>query len=274
MFSEIFNNFNQNSIKIFNNFNRDYESKREELIDFLYRTYKYLKLSDFTFFSTIQILDKLFIGNKESFSIENLYEIAIAALYLSSKFNEKNIPKKKDILDSYYILNNKNYTNKFIDLYEILILKILDYKLNYTSVYDYIMFFFDNYQIFFYNYLSNKLFNKEKLLNLIKENLLKFIKKFYKFNSLFLAIYLIKLSFQILYHNECNFVDCIEKILKINIKNSEEFYLINKKFNEIKNEEILYKRNLILFNYQQQQFQLMMLRQNLYKINLNNTTKM
>ena len=274
MFSEIFNNFNQNSIKIFNNFNRDYESKREELIDFLYRTCKYLKLLDFTFFSTIQILDKLFIGNKESFSIENLYEIAIAALYLSSKFNEINIPKKKDILDSYYILNNKNYTNKFIDLYEILILKILDYKLNYTSVYDYIMFFFDNYQIFFYNYLSNKLFNKEKLLNLIKENLLKFIKKFYKFNSLFLAIYLIKLSFQILYHNECNFVDCIEKILKINIKNSEEFYLINKKFNEIKNEEILYKRNLILFNYQQQQFQLMMLRQNLYKINLNNTTKM
>jgi hypothetical protein len=274
MFSEIFNNFNQNSIKIFNNFNRDYESKREELIDFLYRTYKYLKLSDFTFFSTIPILDKLFIGNKESFSIENLYEIAIAALYLSIKFNEINIPKKKDILDSYYILNNKNYTNKFIDLYEILILKILDYKLNYTSVYDYIMFFFDNYQIFFYNYLSNKLFNKEKLLNLIKENLLKFIKKFYKFNSLFLAIYLIKLSFQILYHNECNFVDCIEKMLKINIKNSEEFYLINKKFNEIKNEEILYKRNLILFNYQQQQFQLMMLRQNLYKINLNNTTKM
>jgi hypothetical protein len=274
MFSEIFNNFNQNSIKIFNNFNRDYESKREELIDFLYRTYKYLKLSDFTFFSTIQILDKLFIGNKESFSIENLYEIAIAALYLSIKFNEINIPKKKDILDSYYILNNKNYTNKFIDLYEILILKILDYKLNYTSVYDYIMFFFDNYQIFFYNYLSNKLFNKEKLLNLIKENLLKFIKKFYKFNSLFLAIYLIKLSFQILYHNECNFVECIEKILKINIKNSEEFYLINKKFIEIKNEEILYKRNLIFFNYQQEQFQLMMLRQNLYKINLNNTTKM
>ena len=274
MFSEIFNNFNQNSIKIFNNFNRDYESKREELIDFLYRTYKYLKLSDFTFFSTVPILDKLFIGNKENFSEENLYEIAIAALYLSIKFNEINIPKKKSILESYYKLNNKNYTNKFIDLYEILILKILDYKLNYTSVYDYIMFFFDNYQIFFYNYLSNKLFNKEKLLNLIKENLLKFIKKFYKFNSLFLAIYLIKLSFQILYHNECNFVECIEKILKINIKNSEEFYLINKKFIEIKNEEILYKRNLILFNYQQQQFQLMMLRQNLYKINLNNTTKM
>ena len=136
------------------------------------------------------------------------------------------------------------------------------------------MFFFDNYQIFFYNYLSNKLFNKEKLLNLIKENLLKFIKKFYKFNSLFLAIYLIKLSFQILYHNECNFVECIEKILKINIKNSEEFYLINKKFNEIRNEELLYKRNLILFNYQQQQLQIMMLRQNSYKININNTTMM
>jgi hypothetical protein len=235
MFSEIFNNFNQNSIKIFNNFNRDYESKREELIDFLYRTYKYLKLSDFTFFSTIPILDKLFIGNKESFSIENLNEIAIAALYLSSKFNEINIPKKKDILDSYYILNNKNYTNKFIDLYEILILKILDYKLNYTSVYDYIMFFFfNNYQIFFYHYLSNKLFNKEKILNLIKENLLKFIKKFYKFNSLFLDIYLIKLSFQILYHNECNFVEYIEKILKINIKNSEEFYLINKNLMKLK----------------------------------------
>ena len=274
MFSEIFNNFNQNSIKIFNNFNRDYESKREELIDFLYRTYKYLKLSDFTFFSTVPILDKLFIGNKENFSEENLYEIAIAALYLSSKFNEINIPKKKSILESYYKLNNKNYTNKFIDLYEILILKILDYKLNYTSVYDYIMFFFDNYQIFFYNYLSNKLFNKEKLLNLIKENLLKFIKKIYKFNPLFLAIFLIKLSFQILYHNECNFVECIEKILKINIKNSEEFYLINKKFNEIRNEELLYKRNLILFNYQQQQLQIMMLRQNSYKININNTTMM
>ena len=274
MFSEIFNNFNQNSIKIFNNFNRDYESKREELIDFLYRTYKYLKLSDFTFFSTVPILDKLFIGNKENFSEENLYEIAIAALYLSSKFNEINIPKKKSILESYYKLNNKNYTNKFIDLYEILILKILDYKLNYTSVYDYIMFFFDNYQIFFYNYLSNKLFNKEKLLNLIKENLLKFIKKIYKFNPLFLAIFLIKLSFQILYHNECNFVECIEKILKINIKNSEEFYLINKKFIEIKNEEILYKRNLILFNYQQQQLQIMMLRHNSYKININNTTMM
>ena len=274
MFSEIFNNFNQNSIKIFNNFNRDYESKREELIDFLYRTYKYLKLSDFTFFSTVPILDKLFIGNKENFSEENLYEIAIAALYLSSKFNEINIPKKKSILESYYKLNNKNYTNKFIDLYEILILKILDYKLNYTSVYDYIMFFFDNYQIFFYNYLSNKLFNKEKLLNLIKENLLKFIKKIYKFNPLFLAIFLIKLSFQILYHNECNFVECIEKILKINNKNSEEFYLINKKFNEIRNEELLYKRNLILFNYQQQQLQIMMLRQNSYKININNTTMM
>lgn len=274
MFSEIFNNFNQNSIKIFNNFNRDYESKREELIDFLYRTYKYLKLSDFTFFSTIPILDKLFIGNKESFSEENLYEIAIAALYLSSKFNEINIPKKKSILESYYKLNNKNYMNKFIDLYEILILKILDYKLNYTNVYDYIMFFFDNYQIFFYNYLSNKLFNKEKLLNLIKENLLKFIKKIYKFNPLFLAIFLIKLSFQILYHNECNFVECIEKILKINIKNSEEFYLINKKFNEIRNEELLYKRNLILFNYQQQQLQIMMLRHNSYKININNTTMM
>lgn len=274
MFSEIFNNFNQNSIKIFNNFNRDYESKREELIDFLYRTYKYLKLSDFTFFSTVPILDKLFIGNKENFSEENLYEIAIAALYLSSKFNEINIPKKKSILESYYKLNNKNYTNKFIDLYEILILKILDYKLNYTSVYDYIMFFFDNYQIFFYNYLSNKLFNKEKLLNLIKENLLKFIKKIYKFNPLFLAIFLIKLSFQILYHNECNFVECIEKILKINIKNSEEFYLINKKFNEIRNEELLYKRNLILFNYQQQQLQIMMLRHNSYKININNTTMM
>ena len=259
MILEIFNNLNHNCIKNFNNFNRDYESKREEIIDFLYRIYKYLKLSEVTLYSTITILDKLFIGNKENFFEENLYEIAIAALYLSSKFNEINIPKKKDILASYYILSNKNYKNNFIDLYEILILKILDYKLNYTSVYDYIMFFFDNFKMFFYDYLSNKLFNKEKLFNVIKENLLKLIKKIYKFNPLFLSVYLIQISFQFLYYNECSFVDCLEKILKINIRNSKDLYLINKKFNEIKNEELLFKRNLFLFYYQQHQ--IMMLRQ-------------
>jgi len=272
MISEIFNNLNNNCIKNFNNFNRDYELKREEIIDFLFRIYKYLNLSDVTLFSTITILDKLFIGNKENFFEENLYEIAMAALYLSSKFNEINIPKKKDFLAAYYILNNKNYKNNFIDLYEILILKILDYKLNYTSVYDYIMFFFDNFKIFFYDYLSNKLFNKEKLFNVIKENLIKLNKKIYQFNSLFLSVYLIQISFQFLYYNECSFVNSLEKILKINIRNSKELFLINKKFNEIKKEEILFKKNLYLFYYQQQQ--LMMYRQKIYNINMYNTTMM
>ena len=113
--------------------------------------------------------------------------------------------------------------------------------------------------MFFYDYLSNKLFNKEKLFNVIKENLLKLIKKIYKFNPLFLSVYLIQISFQFLYYNECRFVDCLEKILKINIRNSKDLYLINKKFNEIKNEELLFKRNLFLFYYQQHQ--IMMLRQ-------------
>ena len=251
---EICKNMNENTIDNYKNNNFEkidkcYLEKRKKLCSLIYKTSLKMNFRSQTFFLSIYFLDVIF-SNEESIKIIknekiNYENLSLSCLLIASKYceNDTFIPilssyKKAFEISSFYF---QNISKEEIVYYEILALKLLKYKLNYYTIYDFITFFFChgiivNEQIGDLNNLNNiKIL--ENIYIKSRDYLDEIINKFYtiKFNSCLIAIYILEKSINEIIKKDFDkdyLSEIFEKIYNINYKNDIEYNLLKEEINK------------------------------------------
>jgi hypothetical protein len=255
---EILKEMNKNTIDNYKNKNyekidRIYLNCRKNLFNILNKISKRLKLKSQTYFLSIYLLDIIF-SNEESVNIIkneklNYDKLSLSCLLISSKYCE-NDPLEPELnnyinnfeISTFYI---QTISNEELIFYEVLSLKLLQYKLNYYSIYDFITFFFCHGIIteeqikelkgdFKYKKILEKIYIKSR------DYLNDIISKVYsiKFNSCYLAIFILEKSINEILKYEFKkdyFSEIFEKIYNINYKNDDEYIKIKDEINKIEN---------------------------------------
>ena len=130
----------KNSIKL----DKTYINQRKSLIALIYKISNRMNFKSKTFYQAVNYLDIIFSKQKNISYNYNL--IAAACLITAFKFCE-NVPLKPTFKRFINLLNEEINSPDFaitkddLFLYEIIICKILDYKLNYFTIYDFNFFF-------------------------------------------------------------------------------------------------------------------------------------
>ena len=144
MKNNIYNHFEEQSIlKV----NKTYTLQRKSIISLINKISHKIGLKSQTFYLAVNYLDIVF--SKQNQMPYDYGQLAIACLIISTKYCE-NVTSKpifKNFVNSYneemedekYKITKDNLFN-----YEIIICKMLDYKLNYYTIYDFNFFFFGN----------------------------------------------------------------------------------------------------------------------------------
>ena len=165
-----------------------YFSNRKNIIEIIQTINTALNNSSQTFFLALYYMDliltsknyviifKLFYEDKEDdlkseISINDLIMFSLACLIIATKYNE-NDPHVPNIISfinlcSYYTYNTYNFQVEQLYRSEVIVLKFIEYKLNYFTIYHYFTF------IFGHGFLPESIFENE----LIKE------KKYSKYNK-------------------------------------------------------------------------------------------
>ena len=209
-----FHNYNISSI------NKDYLNLRPSIFKLLQKITMKLDFKSQTYFLSTYYLDIIFMKKKKiNF---NLYKIGLAALCVSAKYceNDPNVPQLQYFIRNYNnIMGYKNIISMSDLMYaEVLICKLLNYKVNYYTIYDFNAFFFchgilkleqikeletdlknsnNNKKIpintFFVKSLLGKIYNKSRnyLDIIIKKNQICF-----KYSPLFIAVFIVKKSIE------------------------------------------------------------------------------
>lgn len=248
MLENIIDNFKDGN---YETIDKNYMNIRYNLFDLIQKICRKMKIQSQTFFLSIYLLDVIF-SEKNSFQIIknkqlNYYKLAISCLLIASKFIE---------VDSFFYqlssfieaFENSTYYTQFLSKnellnYEVIVLKLLNYKVNYFTIYDFISFFFchgiiQEHQIedLNDNYKTTKIL--EKIYIKSRSYLDEIIKKdiSIKYNSLFLAIFILDKSINEVLNIEKNAKDNLyeifEKIYKINYVNDYEYKSIKDDFEE------------------------------------------
>ena len=133
-----FHNYSNSSI------NKDYLSLRTSIFKILQKITMKMGFKSQTYFLSAYYLDIIFM-KKKKISI-NLYKIGLAALCLSAKYceNDPIVPQLQYFIRVYNtIMGYKNIISMSDLMYaEVLVCKLLNYKLNYYTIYDFNSFFF------------------------------------------------------------------------------------------------------------------------------------
>ena len=246
MKKNIFDNyFNYSYISI----NKDYLSSRKSLFNILHKITNKMGFKSQTFFLSAHYLDILY--SKKRRINGNLNTLGLACLCLSAKYceNDPMVPHLQYFIRMYnHIMGHKNIISMSdLKRSEVLVLKILNYKLNYFTIYDFNSFLFGHgilkieqlkdielknrrvYQsrrkefvinptnsIMIKNILE-KIYKKSRnYLNTIIEN----TKLCFKYSPLYLSIYIMKKSVEEILYNE-------QKINNCSKDEQDEFYTKN-----------------------------------------------
>ena len=151
MQTNIYNN-NQKFID-YSKLNPDYLEIRSSLFSLIHKVANKMYFKSNTYFLSIYFIDILFIDNKLSKYLNNNFELlGLTCLNLAAKYleNDPTVPHLQYFIGAYNYVTKKNKTTNeysnivFDDLYksEVEICKLLDYKLNYFTIYDFDSFFF------------------------------------------------------------------------------------------------------------------------------------
>ena len=261
----------------YSSINKAYIYSRKTLFNILHKITNAMGFKSQTFFLCAHYLDIIFSSNK-SINI-NINLIGLSSLCLSAKYceNDPIVPHLQYFIKVYNVLMGyKNFLSmNDLKTAEVSVLKLLDYKLNYFTVYDFNSFFFAHGilkldQIKELGKNKNKNSRKNFYVNqinslMIKSILEKIYKKSryyldiivnrtrlcFKYNSLYLSILIMKKSVnEILAHEQNIFLADINDQIEVYKKNSicfkeimSDFYNIEYENNEqykklIKDEEI------------------------------------
>ena len=148
---EIFEKMKNNSLNNFYNYsnlliNKDYLSQRELILKTIHNIAIQLGFKSQTFFLSSHFLDIITLSNKKISG--NIFKLGLACLCLASKYceNDPNVPHLKYFVRIYNnIVEYKNIisTNNLLNA-EVYVCKLLNYKLNYFTIYDFNTFFFSH----------------------------------------------------------------------------------------------------------------------------------
>lgn len=143
MKNNIYNHFELESI---NNIDKAYTLQRKSLISLIHKISTQMGLKSQTFFMAVNYLDIIF--SKQNNHSYNYGHLSVACLIIAFKYCE-NVPLKpifKYFVNFYNneIPDNQKATKEDLFNYEVIICKLLDYKLNYFTIYDFNFFFFGN----------------------------------------------------------------------------------------------------------------------------------
>ena len=238
------------------NFHRDKNSinidkafiiQRKALIALMNRISTRMNFKSKTFYQAVNYLDIIFSKQK---NIEYNYNfLAAACVMISSKYCE-NVPLKPTFQHFINMVNEEMKNNEIsmtkeeLFFYEIIICKILEYKLNYFTIYDFNFFFFGNGIL--KNEHLREINNSVEISNSLKQKILLKIyerSKLYmnriinnliciKYNSLLISICIMEKSIDYILIQEFNREDSFNKD-DIKRKNKKYFWEIMKEFYKI-----------------------------------------
>ena len=248
----IYDNFLKNSYFFISS---DYIISRSSLFSLIRKISNKMGFKSQTYFLSIYYLDILFLKNKKIDC--NFKTLALACLLLSAKFieNDPCVPSLAEFIKVYNNVVGYKYIISATDLFyaEVLACKMLGYKLNYYTIYDFDSFFFGHGIIKIEqlrelnndNYLSGNNFEiNEKNSIYIKKILEKIYRKSrhylemivnnsnicLKYNSLLISIFIMKKSVEEILFDE-------QRINKYDLLNKEKFLnKTSKCFKQIMNE--------------------------------------
>ena len=229
----------------FSSINKDYLTSRKTLFNNLHKITIKMGFKSQTFFLCIHYLDIIFTQKRRINNNFNL--LGLACLCLSAKFCEidPNVPHLQYFVRIFNnIISYKNIISMSdLKKTEILVLKILNYKLNYYTIYDFNSFIFSHVilkigQIKDIQNKNRKYYSKKKKISinssyslLMKnisekiykksrhylDNIINNTKLCFKYNPLYLSIYIMKKSIEEILEKE-------QKIAYLNDKKQQEFY--------------------------------------------------
>ena len=247
MKANIYDNFLKNSYFFISS---DYIISRSSLFSLIRKISNKMGFKSQTYFLSIYYLDILFLKNKKIDC--NFKTLGLACLLLSAKFieNDPCVPSLAEFIKVYNNIVGYKYIISATDLFyaEVLACKMLGYKLNYYTIYDFDSFFFGHGIIKIEqlrelnndNYLSGNNFEiNEKNSIYIKKILEKIYRKSrhylemivnnsnicLKYNSLLISIFIMKKSVEEILFDE-------QRINKYDLLNKEKF--LNKTSNSFK----------------------------------------
>ena len=248
-----------------------YLNTRTKLIQLLRKISSKMYFKSQTYFLSIYYLDILFTDNKFKKIDLNYNIIALVCLLLAAKFceNDPIVPELKYFTKIYNKQIGKKNVISVSDLfyYEVMIIKLLNHKLNYYTIYDFNYFFFQNNILTEeqiknidsnYNINNNYLINNNITNNKISSKLKKVYEKIYrlsriysdiflenylciKYSSLLLSVVILKKSIELILLNEKyylnNYIDPITKE-RFLINTNKHFYRIMKGYYKFDYEKI------------------------------------
>ena len=144
MKNNIYNHFELESI---NNIDKAYTLQRKSLISLIHKISNQMGFKSQTFFMAANYLDIIF--SKQNNNSYNYGHLAVACLIIAFKYCE-NVPLKPIFKYFVNFYNNEIPDNQYkatkedLFYYEVIICNLLDYKLNYFTIYDFNFFFFGN----------------------------------------------------------------------------------------------------------------------------------
>ena len=151
---------NQLYFKSYSDINQEYLSIRSSLFSLIHKISNKMNFKSNTYFLSIYFLDLLFLKSKIPSKYNNNYKLlGLTCLVLASKHleNDPSVPHLQYFVSAYnYAISQSHYFNEqstnfddyqkitFNDLMmsEVIIIKLLNYKLNYFTIYDFNSFFF------------------------------------------------------------------------------------------------------------------------------------
>ena len=145
MIDNMHKNFNPNSK---HDICKEYIFQRKNIFHILHKIMTKMGFKSQVFFLSTHYLDIIFSSKKNIKIKINIYALALACLCVSSKFLELDplVPELYYFIRTYYNICGYKIKNPIslqdLKYAEVLVLKILDYKLNYYTIYDFNSFFF------------------------------------------------------------------------------------------------------------------------------------
>ena len=240
-----YNFYSNNSIqKIF----PEYFSEKSKIFPLLRKINDKIGFKSQTFFLSLYYLDIIYSNNQNKKLQNNFVIISLSCLVISAKYceNDPVVPKLRSFINLYnYLICYKNtLTLRELFYYEVVCLKLLNYKLNYFTVYDFNSFLLghgllkktqikdimnSNYNVNFYN----SIYIVKKILEKIYKKSRYYLDCFMatnlscKYNSLLISIYIMKKSVEYVLLKE-------HKLKKYDYSAKEQIIEKNSKcFNEV-----------------------------------------
>ena len=250
---------------------KGYFQQRNYIINLIKRITDELRFKSRTFFLSIHYLDILILESPTNSLFKNFPSLALACLVIASKYceNDPNVPQLPYFIRVFNsiadirIRNTISISNLIYN--EVKICKILNYQLNYYTIYDYNSFFFGHGILKLDQLKEIKLDDDIPFSTYAKKILEKIYKKSrnyldiiinkkicIKYNSLLLSIFIMQKSVESIIFNESKINDDFEKI-QIKQKTCKYFKEIMNNFYKIDYDSMeqyqIMKKELEQYNY-------------------------